>query len=79
MAKTDPIPEVAPVARDEMHLDDFLNHMESLGRRELAAAFSVYAKFKGWAKKELAEWQTEFEKFAKMTPQDMDKELGRKV
>ena len=51
--KTESTPEVVPVFKDEMHLDDFLNHMESMGRRELAAAFSMYAKEKDGLKKNL--------------------------
>lgn len=72
-------PEVTPVEKDEQHLDDFLNHLESLGRRELAAAFGFYAKAKGWIKKEAQEWGVEFEKFLKMTPQEVDKELRKKA
>lgn len=72
-------PEVTPVEKDEQHLDDFLNHLESLGRRELAAAFGFYAKAKGWVKKEAKEWGSEFEKFLKMTPQEVDKELRKKA
>lgn len=67
MAKTD-VPLVEPM--DEMHLDDFLNHVESLGNRELAAAFSLFAKAKGWAKKELKSWESEFELFKKMSPEE---------
>ncbi len=63
MAKT---PEVTP--KDEMHLDDFLNAVESTGRREVAAAFALHAKAKGWVKREAVVWEKDFEAFLKMTP-----------
>ena len=67
MAKAEvPIP-------DEMHLDDFLNHLDSQGNRELAAAFSLLAKAKGIAKMELSSWEKEFESFMEMTPKETHK------
>lgn len=63
-------PEVAQeIKTDEMHLDDFLNSIEQAGSRELAAAFGFFARAKNWVKKEIKDWQTEFEKFLKSPPE----------
>ena len=59
----------APILdKDEMHLDDFLNSVESIGHRELAAAFALYSKTEGFIKLEVSEWEKHFDEFSKMTP-----------
>lgn len=69
MAKTDiPTTETPIPDKDEMHLDDFLNSVESIGHRELAAAFALYSKTKGFIKLEVSEWEKRFDEFSKMIP-----------
>jgi len=55
--------------RDEMHLDDFLNHMESEGKRELLSAFAHAKKKVNEFKKTFEEWIADFRKFENQIPE----------
>lgn len=66
MEKTrEPLREAIP---DHMHLDDFLNTLEAAGKVELAAAFALWAKAKGFVKRTFDEWRKDFEAFMHDTP-----------
>ncbi len=54
---------------DPLHIDDFLNRTEGAANRELLAAFAFVMRKKGYVKRELAEWQADFERFIRAKPE----------
>lgn len=59
-------------ARDEEHMDDFLNHMEATeGKRELLAGFAAYVKRRdgGAVKRTREEWLAAFRAFENAIPE----------
>jgi len=67
MAKSAEGVEATP--RDEMHVDDFLNHIESVTKQiELVAAYAFSKRAKNEVKKTLNEWQADFEAFKTAIP-----------
>ena len=66
---TEPLKDPEPaVAKDYMHMDDFLNGVANEGQIEMAAAFGARARLKGWVKLEPSEWRTKFEEFSNEIP-----------
>jgi len=67
MAKPD-VTEV-PEVHDEMHLDDFLNAIESQGKHELLSAFAYSKKKVNEYKKTLEAWRVDFKAFENSKPE----------
>ena len=70
VAETERVVDTTP--RDELHMDDFLNHMESTeGKRELLSGFAAYVKRRNGeaVKRTHDEWLAAFRAFENSIPE----------